>query len=193
MTFVGESSGYREESSHDERSGTANAVCNARECGLEREREREGCSYARRTIAFAPLARNGKCISVDRAQTKGRTLARGSSPSRFLPFRVADSSLRRVVVLLSRSLSRDISSANTRSRTVKGLTSQQRDPLASALALVTSKVHDVIPWKRSASKIAAWKWLRLCLHSASAGSAAVGASRTGLDFVIGLDKANTAG
>lgn len=55
------------------------------------------------------------------------------------------------------TLSRDISSANTRSRTVKGLTSQHDPFRASAPALVTSKVHDVIPWKRSTSKIAAWK------------------------------------
>lgn len=56
------------------------------------------------------------------------------------------------------ALSRDISSANTRSRTVKGLTSQHDPFRASAPALVTSKVHDVLPWKRSTSKIAAWKW-----------------------------------
>lgn len=43
------------------------------------------------------------------------------------------------------ALSRDISSANTRFRTVKGLTSQHDSPRASAPALVTSKVHDVIP------------------------------------------------
>lgn len=108
---------------------------------------------------FAPLARNGKCISVDRAQTKGRTLARGLSPSRFLPFRaVLPSGSSPTHPAPCPALSRDISSANTRSRTVKGLTSQH-DPLrASAPALVTSKVHDVIPWKRSTSKIAAWKW-----------------------------------
>lgn len=127
----------------------------------------------RRRIAFAPLARNGKCISVDRAQTKGRTLARGSSPSRFLPFCVAALLSVRLVASLSLSVASPSCSRPPdapcpapsrvtlarqipRSRTVKGLTSR-RDPLASALALVTSKVHDVIPWKRSASKITAWK------------------------------------
>lgn len=124
----------------------------------------ERCALIRAALAsnnrFAPLARNGKCISVDRAQTKGRTFVRGLSPSRFLPFRVVLPSgvsfhLTVCPVLLSRVT---LASANTRSRTVKGLTSQH-DPLrASAPALVTSKVHDVIPQKRSSGKIVAWKW-----------------------------------
>lgn len=109
---------------------------------------------------FAPSARNGKCISVDRTQTKGRTFRARVVPVTFPPLPCC-SSIRRLLPPCRPprpALSRDISSANTRSRTVKGLTSQHDPFRASAAALVTSKVHDVIPWKRSTSKIAAWKW-----------------------------------
>lgn len=59
--------------------------CNARKCSWEMllHAQLQQASNNR----FAPSARNGKCISVDRAQTKGRTFARGLSLSRFLPFR----------------------------------------------------------------------------------------------------------
>lgn len=72
------------ESSCSERSGKEGGR-NARKCSREMllHAQLQQASNNR----FAPSARNGKCISVDRAQTKGRTFARGLSLSRFLPFR----------------------------------------------------------------------------------------------------------
>lgn len=91
-------------------------------------------------------------------------------------------------------LSRDISSANTRSRTVKGLTLQHEPERASAPALVTSKVHDAIPWKRSTGKIAACKWsnvfIRYPVSIQLELSLGIAQCIAGLDLVIGFNNAN---
>jgi len=103
------------------------------------------------------------------------------------------SSIRRLLPLCRPprpTLSRDISSANTRSRTVKGLTSQHDPFRASALALVTSKVHDVIPWKRSTSKIAAWKWPNVFIQYPVSIQLKVSHTEVELDFMIGFNNAN---
>lgn len=78
----------------DTRGGYYEGTCSKRrrkKGAVMRVSAAERCALIRGALAsnnrFAPLARNGKCISVDRAQTKGRTFVRGLSPSRFLPFR----------------------------------------------------------------------------------------------------------